>query len=170
MIFILYPFQFFQKFLSFFPLNWHFLHAFVDSFQGCYKNGTEPGTFDCRWFSTLVLLIRLLLFIIYGMTLSMIFFVYGLIALVVFLIALINIEPFKKVASHSPSTDIVFYTLLCITYIALIARDNVTTQTFVFNVVTLILIFLTAFAPILYIAFLISFWMISRMKWIRSLV
>ena len=45
-LFILYPFQFFQKFLSFFPFNWHFLHAFVDSFQGCYKDGTEPGTFD----------------------------------------------------------------------------------------------------------------------------
>ena len=43
-IFIVYPFQFFQKFLSYFPFNWHFLHAFVDSFQGCYKDGTEPGT------------------------------------------------------------------------------------------------------------------------------
>ena len=49
----LYPFQFFQKFLSFFPLNWHFLHAFVDSFQGCYKDGTEPGTFDCVGFQHL---------------------------------------------------------------------------------------------------------------------
>ena len=56
-VFLLFPFQFFQKFLSLFPLNWHFLHAFVDSFQDCYKDGTEPGTFDCRWFLAFTFLI-----------------------------------------------------------------------------------------------------------------
>ncbi len=55
--FALYPFQFFQKFLYLIPINWHFLHAFVDSFQGCYKDGTEPGTFDCHWFSATKLVI-----------------------------------------------------------------------------------------------------------------
>ena len=55
-VFILYPCQFFQKFLSLFPINWHFLHAFIDSFQGCYKDGTEPGTLDCRWFSLTMIL------------------------------------------------------------------------------------------------------------------
>ena len=57
---ILYPFRFFQRFLSLFPYNWHYLRTFVDSFQGCYKDGTEPGTFDCRWFSALTLLLRLI--------------------------------------------------------------------------------------------------------------
>ena len=38
LILILYPFQFFQKILSLFPFNWHFLRAFVDSFQGCVKD------------------------------------------------------------------------------------------------------------------------------------
>ena len=85
-ILLLYPCRFFQKFLSLFPINWHFLHAFVDSFQGCYKDGTEPGTFDCRIFSVPMLLIRLLLFIIYGLTLSVMYFIYGLIALLILLI------------------------------------------------------------------------------------
>ena len=94
-IFILYPCQFFQKFLSLIPINWHFLHAFVDSFQGCYKNGTEPGTLDCRWFSVIVLLMRPLLYIIYSLTLSVMFYVYGLIALLLLLIAMINIQHIK---------------------------------------------------------------------------
>ena len=47
LVFLLYPLQLFHKLLSFFPFNWHFFHAFIDSFQGCYKDGTEPGTFDC---------------------------------------------------------------------------------------------------------------------------
>ena len=56
-ILILYPCQYFQKFLSLFPINWHFLHAFVDSFQDCYKDGTEPRTLGCRWFSVPMLLV-----------------------------------------------------------------------------------------------------------------
>ena len=75
-VFCLYPFHFFQKFLSLFPFNWHFLRAFVDSYQGCYKDGTEPGTFDCRWFSTVELLLRPVLFIMYGATHTEIFFAY----------------------------------------------------------------------------------------------
>ena len=72
-ILIIYPFQCFQRVISYITLNWHFLHAFVNSFQGCYKDGTEPGTFDCRWFAVLLLLIRLALFILFSMTLSIIF-------------------------------------------------------------------------------------------------
>ena len=35
------------------------LHAFVDAFQGCYKDGTN-GTRDCRYFAGLQLVLRLL--------------------------------------------------------------------------------------------------------------
>ena len=49
----LYPFGFFQRFLNLFPVRWCiFIHTFMDAFQGCYKDGTEPGTRDCRWFSS----------------------------------------------------------------------------------------------------------------------
>ena len=167
MIFIVYPFQFFQKFLSYLPINWYFLHAFVDSFQGCYKNGTEPGTFDCRWFSTLIHLIRLLFFVIYGMTLSMMFFVYGLIAFLVLSIAAINIQPFKKAVSRYPSTDTVFYILLSLVFIAVISRDVATTGRSFAIMFTTIFGFLTACVPIVYIASLISYWIISRMRYIR---
>ena len=49
---VLYPYRFFQTILLSSPFNWHFLRAFVDSFQGCYKDGTEPGTFDCTSIAT----------------------------------------------------------------------------------------------------------------------
>ena len=122
-ILILYPFQFFQKFLSLFPFHWHYLHAFVDSFQGCYKDGTEPGTFDYRWFSVLLLLFRLILFIIFTLTLSMIDFVYAILALVVILIAIINVQPFKKTAVHYPSNDPIFLVLLSLFFVINIGRD-----------------------------------------------
>ena len=64
LVLTLYPFQYFQKFLSCFPIQWHFLHAFVDSFQGSYKDGTEPGTYDCCWIAQFGLYIRLALFML----------------------------------------------------------------------------------------------------------
>ena len=88
---ILYPFRLFQRFLSLFPYNWHYLRAFFDSFQGCYKDGTEPGTFDCRWFSALTLLLRLSLFPIFTLTLSMMYFVYAVVAVLAYVIVAINL-------------------------------------------------------------------------------
>ena len=163
-IFILYPFQFFQIFLSYFPFNWHFLHAFVDSFQGCYKDGTEPGTFDCRWFSAFIHLIRLLFFVLFGVTLSMMFFIYGLIALLTLTIATINIQPYKKVASLYSLMDTVFYILLSLVFIAVISRDTTTIGKLFSIILIEIFPLLTTCIPIIYIATFISFWIISRMR------
>ena len=55
----LYPFQLFQKCLNHFNLQLLPLRAFVDAFQGCYKDGTN-GTRDCRYFAGLQLILRLL--------------------------------------------------------------------------------------------------------------
>ena len=114
---MLYPFQFFKKILTFFSINWYSLRIYVDSFQGCYKDGTEPGTFDCRWFSALMLLTRSFYFVIYALTLSMMSFAYVLILIATILILIINIQPYKKTASavRYPSTDTTFLSyLLCL--------------------------------------------------------
>ena len=121
-IFILYPCQFFQKFLSLFPINWHFLHAFVDSFQGGYKDGTKPGTFDCRWFSVPMLLIWPILISVYSLTLSIMFFTYSLIIILILLIAMINIQPLKRIGPHYPLVDLVFTSLLCFVHMAILGR------------------------------------------------
>lgn len=48
LILTLHPFSWYQKLLSLVPIRWQFLHTFVDAFQGCYKDGTESGSCDCR--------------------------------------------------------------------------------------------------------------------------
>ena len=61
LLLLFYPTKCFQLLLGCFPrVNWHPLHAFMDIFQGCYKNGTN-GTRDCRYFAGLNLLIRILM-------------------------------------------------------------------------------------------------------------
>ena len=54
----LYPCRCFHKCLNHFHLRLLPLHAFVDAFQGCYKDGTN-GTRDCRYFAGLQLVLRL---------------------------------------------------------------------------------------------------------------
>ncbi len=164
-VLVLYPCRFFQRFLSLFPFNWHFLHAFVDSFQGCYKDGTEPGTFDCRWFSVLMLLIQQLLFILYGLILSVMYFVYGLIFLLILLIAMINIQPLKKVNLHYPLPDLMFAFLLSFSYVAILGRGLANIEKyFYYHTALTMLAFMTAFVPLLYITYLIGSWLLSKIK------
>ena len=164
-VLVLYPCPFFQRFLSLFPFNWHFLHAFVDSFQGCYRDGTEPGTFDCRWFSVPMLLIQLLLFIIYGLTPTIMFFVYGLIVLLILLIAMINIQPLKKVNLQYPLPDLMFAFLLCFSVVAILGTGLVKIEKyFYYHTALTMLTFLTAFIPLLYITYLIGSWLLSKIK------
>ena len=69
----LYPCQWFQKCLNHCRLQSHFLHTFIDAFQGCYKDGTN-GSRDCRWFAGLYLFTRILILILLGVTRSFFLF------------------------------------------------------------------------------------------------
>ena len=59
LILLLYPTRVFQRCVGCCSTRWHALDAFVDAFQGCYKNGTN-GTPDWRYFSGLYLIFRIL--------------------------------------------------------------------------------------------------------------
>ena len=108
---LLYPLRLFQRFLNLFPIRWHILHTFVDSYQGCYKDGTEPGTRDCRGFASLFFLLRLLLICIYAFSRDSTFFALSTIAIILVALLFILAEPFKRNASHF-SYEIVIFLLL----------------------------------------------------------
>ena len=164
-IFILYPCQFFQKFLSLFPINWHFLHAFVDSFQGCYKDGTEPGTHDCRWFSVITLIVKPIFFTLFGLTLSSMCFIYALVIVLILIVILINIEPYKKeMLSKYPPTDLMFYFQLSLTYIAIIGRES--SSLYNYHTLWIAASLGMGFIPLAYTCYLIGSWLFSRRKWI----
>ena len=152
-----------------FSINWHFLHVYIDSFQGCYKDGTESGTFDCRWFSILTVLVRPLFFIIFGLTLSVMVFVYALIVLIILLTVIINVQPLKKSAVRYPSTDSTFFVLLSLFYASILGMDISGTESNVYNKTMILICLLSAFIPVIYIAFLILSWLISKMRWSKVL-
>ena len=59
LVLLLYQTRIFQKSLGCCRVRWHALHAFADTFNGYYKNGTE-GTRDYRYFAGLYIMFRIL--------------------------------------------------------------------------------------------------------------
>ena len=155
----LYQFAFFQKFLNLFPFRWYILHTFVDSFQGCYKNGTEPGTCDCRWFSAAYLGLRVICLLLYGMTLNT--STYPLIILFVFsfILLLVLVQPYKTSASGNLKTNIVFLIVISMLFEALsrVALSNLSANT-LFYVLAMCL----SLIPLVYIVVLIIYSIFCR--------
>ena len=164
LVLTLYPFQLFQKFLSIFPMRWHFLHAFVDSFQGCYKDGTEPGAVDCRWFAQLGLFIRLAYFIIFALTLTSMFFIYAVMASVFWLILLINVNPFKKNVSSYLLTDSAFIIFISLFYISILGNNSGSMEGHVYLPFLNIVAMLSPFATMLYVLYIMLHWIYSRRR------
>ena len=166
LILILYPFQCFQKCLSYFDIQWHFLRAFVDSFQGCYKDATEPGTRDLRFLSSYGLLLRIGVLVTFLLTQTAMFFIYVVLLIMVIIILLINFEPYKRSVSHYTTIDVSFLILLSLFYTTIIG-NNIATSTGqkqllnAFNALSVI----CCMVPIIYVTVIILHWMYSRRKW-----
>ena len=61
-LFILfYQNRIFQKCLALCPFKCLLIHEMANITQGCFKNGTEPGTRDYRWFAGFYLILRVIL-------------------------------------------------------------------------------------------------------------
>ena len=67
LLLFLYPLRSFQTFLNNRQWQCTTLHIFADSFQGCYKDGTN-GTRDYRWFAGLHLLLRFIIILFYNVS------------------------------------------------------------------------------------------------------
>ena len=124
---LLYPTTCFQKCLSSCRLRNHILHTFVDTFQGYYKDGIEPGTRDCRWFAAIYFLGRIVaVYIIFGISENVLCYVLIGISLV-FLGALMAVlQPYKSSKLNIYHTMIVLFTAVVCLSITML--DQATTK------------------------------------------
>ena len=101
-----------QKCLNHFHLRSLALQAFVDVFQGCYKDGTN-GTRDCRYFAPLHILLRLVCWLIFAVTKDDFRFAFYLcVMLSVYLILFIAAHPYKKSVYNRTDTFLIVVLLL----------------------------------------------------------
>jgi hypothetical protein len=164
-ILALYPFAFFQKFLNLFPVRWYILHTFVDAFQGCYKDGTEPGTRDYRWFSAVYLAFRSLAFLLYGITQDGEYFPLCSILMLFGILLLVALQPYKKRVSRHLQSNAIFCILYVMFYGVIMSMeripiDNVTQGYFVF---VSLLGFIITLVPLLGILGILLYWLSSQL-------
>ena len=123
-ILLVYPFRVFRRLLSVFPFrHWYVLHTFVDSYQGCYKNGTEPGTRDYRWFSAVHFLVRVFLLAVYAVTLNVVFYVLGAVTLIAFSMFIVVFQPYRSAVGHNNVIHTSFILLLAVLFVLAASLD-----------------------------------------------
>ena len=94
---LLSPYSIFQFFLNKFPDRWQLIiRTFVDSFQGCYKDGNQSNSFDCRFVSAMPFIIRLSFFILYALTLDITFNILAGIGCVILSMFYLYLDPYKN--------------------------------------------------------------------------
>ncbi len=169
-ILMFYPFKWFQKILNIFPVRWYVLHTFVDSLQGCYKNGTEPGTRDCRWFASVFFIIRLLLMLIGALTFTMSYFAFGAMILTILTILILIVQPFKEDKSHYSIINAIFIIILALIYSISCGYDR---ATFKYPMMEPFFIFLgmgVTTTPLLYMTVIVLHWAWGQRKSVSKMI
>ena len=131
------------------------LHTFMESIQGCYKDGTETGYQDYRWFSAMSFLVHVFLLGIYSSILLVSFFPLGAMILVVYATIVIIADPYKS-RFNDISTSVISFVLLLATGAIIILQFPSVNEKIIFPIALFMLVF-----QIVYVA-AITF------KWINS--
>ena len=92
---LLYPLKCFRKCLTKCRLRCRVLEDFVHTFQQYYKDG-KNGTKDCRWFAGFYFLQRLILYIVFTLTLSAFFYNLAVLVIIPSAIVIIVVQPYKE--------------------------------------------------------------------------
>ncbi|XP_064395922.1 uncharacterized protein LOC135342960 [Halichondria panicea] len=146
------------------------LRTFMDSVNGCYKDGTERGTRDCRWFAAIDLLSRFILFLIYMVTLGSLYFPLAVLFILLIIILLSQIQPHKSAVSHYTKIDLTFYTLLALYYTCLSAANTAAVKSWYYTKGCYTLSVFIAFIPLIYISCLCVYWIFTRRRFGQTLI
>ena len=159
---LFYPFRFFQSSIHYFlPLSWAiYLQTFVDTIQGCYKDGTERGTCDLRWFSGVIFGARIVFQIVYGLTLNESFFTAVAGMLILFATAFLVAEPYKDRFKNLAPQFVIF--ILVIASVGVASNVHSYEQDSLINILSIVIIFSLTVFPILYVVALVALWVHSH--------
>ena len=163
LLLVLYPFRCFQKLLNLFPVRWYILHTFLDTFYGSYKDGTQPGTRDCRWFASLFILSRFCLIFVCAFAKTEVYFPFAAAILSLVALFFIIFQPFKDDVSHFTTINAYSLLLLALWHTSFIGavmagEKNAPTMILLYFTITMVL----SIIPLLYISAIVLHWMYSQ--------
>ncbi len=160
LLLFLFPLQIFQHFIVHVlpESSIIYLHIFMDTIQGCFKNGTEKGTVDLRWFSGIIFGVRIFFTIVFGLTLNISFYALAASILILFVIVFIIAEPYKARFRHLSVQFVIF--VLLIAAICVVCIISSIDELHHMSLISVILLFLIITIPLCYIVCLISYFII----------
>ncbi len=106
----LYPCRCFQRILNRCGCRCFVLHAFMDAFQGCYKDGTN-GTKDCRYFAGVYFWVRIILLMMYCLITGPVFYSSATLILTIVAAMFIVVKPYKT-AVFNVTDPLLFFVLI----------------------------------------------------------
>ena len=121
LLLLLYPWRRFQSFLSNFRLHRPGLIIFMDTFQGCYKDGSN-GTRDCRCFSAFYFILRIIMCVIYAFLGFSVFSHFSIQLIIqgvytISILILVYLKPYKKsLYNNLDITILLDCILICLLY------------------------------------------------------
>ena len=166
-----YPFRWFQACLNFCHLQNHSLRAIMDSFQGSFNDGTEPGTRDCRCFAAFYLIIcQLSTCLVAASTHNALGIVFGIMVILSVISVILVVKPHKRAFTHYNSINVSFLILLAFFYAACTSINlaaDIQRESMLFCFILICVIYTV---PLLYVVILIVRWIIIRRRWCRKLI
>ena len=159
----LYPCHCFQRGLNELGLRCGALHIFMDSFQGCYKNGTS-GTRDCRYFAGLYLLIRIALVGVYALTHTILYYPLATVVLATFAITFAVLQPYRSTVHNVTDSLLILSMIICYSSVMACSLNEAYLESNSFLDLSLVMVFLSALVPLFYIVALIVYWLVVRKK------
>ena len=120
---LLYPLKVFQECLNRCRLSHVALHSFVDSIAGYYKDGTEPGTRDCRLFAAAFFFLPTLLYISYAVTLNVYYYVVGGAVIAIFCLTFTMCQPYKEAYKQYRKVTTVIFILMMLMHSIILGAD-----------------------------------------------
>ena len=168
LLLILYPCSCFQKLLNRLPVRWFILHTLMDSFQGCFKDGTEPGTRDCRWMSSIYFLTGFFLFTAYTLSLTSISFSIATTTYIIIAFTFTVAQPYKRSVYHYNVINALFNSIAAITFTCL-SGANISAfylSSYIFFHVAILL----CFSPLIYTVLFVLYKIFPRKKGILNLL
>ena len=172
LLLVIYPFFWFQKVINSLPFHRYVLHTFVDAFYGCYKDGTEPNTRDCRLFASAFFLCRLFLLLISSVILNIMYYPIALFVITIYTSVQVMMQPFKENTGNLSEVSTAFMLLLALWHASLLAWDMSTRKVTMKSIQLLCIGFsaLVNAVLLLFLCFLILHWMYNHRKFGAKLI
>ena len=163
----LYPLRCFQRCLRYCRLRCFVLHAFIEVFQECYKDGSNK-TRDCRCFAGAYLIVRIVLFAIFAKTLSVYYYAAAAGVLILTAIVVVVIRPYK--CNVYNAIDAMLILLLAFGYVSFMGNILATLQDQTLHHTSTMTVLICTLLPLVYGIMILLCWILVRLKFARQIL